>query len=222
MANFAQINTQLFGQQGAPQQQGAQQQQQPAAPAPPAQIAMTNGGALKGNPPTPFTEERSKSRGFLNAFNLFKETNCHNKTMRNPYSCVTLALTYMTGDLMESWKEDQLQQLSNCISAGTPDTDELHWQSFEADFRTAFTNTNAAKDVYMELTKLKQGDSLDEYIACFKQLARLGNLPVTEHGTIEQFKLGLKGGLLDTIISSNAYDPLTTWTFEKWTEEAQK
>jgi hypothetical protein len=63
--------------------------------------------------------------------------------------------------------------------------DESHWQSFEADFRTAFTNTNAAKDVHTELAKLKQGDSLDKYIARFKQLARLGNLPFTEHGTIE-------------------------------------
>jgi hypothetical protein len=166
MANFAQINMQLFGQQGAPQQQGAQQQQ-PA----PAQIAATNGGALKGNPPMPFTRERSKSRGFLNAFNLFKETNHHNEIMKNPYSHVTSALTYMTGDLMESWKEDQLQQLKDHINAGTPDTDELHWQSFEADFRTAFTNTNAAKDARTELTKLKQGDSLNEYIAHFKQLA---------------------------------------------------
>jgi hypothetical protein len=126
----------------------------------------------------------------------------------------------MTGDLMESWKEDQLQQLQDCVMAGTPDTDELHWQSFEVDFRTAFTNTNAAKDARIELTKLKQGDSLDEYIAHFKQLAQLGNLPFTEHGTIEQLKLGLKSGLLDAIISSNAYNPLTAWTFEKWTEEA--
>jgi hypothetical protein len=43
-----------------------------------------------------------------------------------------------------------------------------------------------------------------------------------KHGTIKQFKLGLKGGLLDAIISSDAYDPLVAWTFEKWTEEAQK
>jgi hypothetical protein len=107
MTEYAQINMQLFGQQSAPQQQGVQQT---SAPAPPAQIAATNGGgALKGNPPVPFTGERSKSRGFLNAFNLFKETNRHNETMKNPYSRVTLALTYMTGDLMESWKEDQLQ-----------------------------------------------------------------------------------------------------------------
>jgi hypothetical protein len=163
-----------------------------------------------------------KSRGFLNAFNLFKETNRHNETMKNSYSRVTSALTYMTGDLMESWKEDQLQQLQDYVTAGTLDMDKLHWQLFEADFRTAFTNTNATKEACTELTKLKQGNSLDKYIACFKQLARLGNLPFTEHGTIEQFKLGLKSGLLDAIISSDAYDPLTAWTFEKWTEEAQK
>jgi hypothetical protein len=114
----------------------------------------------------------------------------------------------MTSDLMESWKEDQLQQLRDCVNAGTPDTSERHWQIFEADFRTAFTNTNAAKEVRTDLTKLKQGDSLDEYIARFKQLARLGSLPFTEHGTIEQFKLGLKSGLLDAIISTDAYDPL--------------
>jgi hypothetical protein len=218
MTDYAQINTQLFGQQSAPQQQGAQQ-----TSAPPAQVAATNGGgALKGNPPTPFTGDRSKSRGFLNAFNLFKETNRHNETMKNPYPCVTSALTYMTGDLMESWKEDQLQQLKDRVNAGTLDMDETHWQLFEADFRTSFTNTNAAKEARTELTQLKQGDSLDEYIARYKQLAWLGNLPFTEHGTIEQFKLGLKSGLLDTIISSDSYNPLTAWTFEKWTEEAQK
>jgi hypothetical protein len=104
MAAPIQINTQTFGQQGAPAQtQGtAQGQQQQAAPQAPVQVAATNGGALKGNPPIQFTGERSKSRGFLNAFNLYKETNCHNEAMRNPYSCVTTALTYMTDDLMES------------------------------------------------------------------------------------------------------------------------
>jgi hypothetical protein len=167
MSTPAQINMQLFRQQGAPQQQGTQQQQTALTMT---TAAATNGGALKGNPPAPFTRERSKSRGFLNAFNLFKETNRHNETMKNPYSHVTLALTYMTSDLMESWKKDQLQQLQDRVAAGTLDTDELHWQSFKTDFRNAFTNTNAAKEAQTELTKLKQGDSLDEYIARFKQL----------------------------------------------------
>jgi hypothetical protein len=47
-------------------------------------------------------------------------------------------------------------------------------------------------------------------------------LPFTEHGTIEQFKLGLKGGLLDAIISSDSYNPQVAWTFIQWEDEAQK
>jgi hypothetical protein len=52
----------------------------------------------------------------------------------------------MMGDIMELWKEDQLQQLCDYITVGTPDTDKCYWQLFEADFYTSFTNTNAAKD----------------------------------------------------------------------------
>jgi hypothetical protein len=47
-------------------------------------------------------------------------------------------------------------------------------------------------------------------------------LPFTEHGTIEQFKLGLKGGLLDAIISANSYNLQVAWTFNQWEDEAQK
>ena len=211
MAQPAQANIQIVQPQIPAQQQQAQGQQQQV----PAQVAVANGnGTLKGNPPVHFTGERSKSCRFLNAFNLYKETNCNNETIKNPYSCVTTALTYMTGDMMESWKEDQLQQLIDRIAGGTPDTDEHHWQLFKAEFHTAFTNTNAIKDTQRELRSLKQGESLDEYITKFKQLAHLGNLPFTEHGVIEQFKPGLKGGLLDAIICTDYYDPQVAWTFK--------
>ena len=219
MAQPAQANIQIVQPQIPAQQQQAQGQQQQV----PAQVAVANGnGALKGNPPVHFTRERSKRRRFLNAFNLYKETNCNNETIKNPYSHVTTALTYMTGDMMESWKEDQLQQLIDCVAGGTPDTDEHHWQLFKAEFHTAFTNTNAIKDVQRELWSLKQGESLDKYITKFKQRACLGNLPFTEHGVIEQFKLGLKGGLLDAIICTDHYDLQVAWTFKWWVEEAQK
>ena len=222
MAQPVHANVQIVQPQ-APAQQQAQQQQQQGQQQAPAQVAVTNGnGALKGNPPIHFTGDRTKSRGFLNAFNLYKETNQNNETMKNPYSRVTTALTYMTSDMMESWKEDQLQQLIDRVAGGTPDTDERHWQLFEAEFRTAFTNTNAAKDAQRELRNLKQGESLNEYITKFKQLACLGNLPFIEHGVIEQFKLGLKGGLLDTIIRTDHYDLQVAWTLDRWIEEAHK
>ena len=150
MAQPVHANVQIIQPQ-APTQQQAQQQQQGQQQAP-AQVAVANGnGALKGNPPVHFIGDRTKSCGFLNAFNLYKETNQNNETMKNPYSHVTTALTYMTGDMMESWKEDQLRQLIDHVMGGTPDTDERHWQLFEAEFRTAFTNTNAAKDAQREL-----------------------------------------------------------------------
>ena len=133
-----------------------------------------------------------------------------------------MALTYMTSDMMESWKEDQLWQLIDCVTTGTSDTNKRHWQLFEAEFRTAFTNTNTVKDAQSELQSLKQGESLNKYITKFKQLAHLSNLPFTEYGVIEQFKLRLKGGLLDAIIRTNHYDSQVAWTFKCWVEEAQK
>jgi hypothetical protein len=71
----------------------------------------------------------------------------------------------------------------------------------------AFTNTNEAKDAQRELSVLCQEISLDKYVAKFKQLAHAGKQPFTKHRTIEQFKLGLKGGLLDAIIKSDSYNP---------------
>jgi hypothetical protein len=118
----AQIQGNIFGQQPqaqaqAPQQaqqqapQQVQQQvqapaQQPAGgqqPAPAGQpIQINANGSLKGNVPAPFDGTRSKSAGFLLAFNLFRAANRHNDAMANPFSRVTTALTYMTGDAMEA------------------------------------------------------------------------------------------------------------------------
>ena len=66
--------------------------------------------------------------------------------MSNPYSRVTTALTYMTGDAMEPWKEDQLNLLNGRVNTGILETDEQLWDLFEADFKQAFTNTHKARD----------------------------------------------------------------------------
>ena len=142
--------------------------------------------------------------------------------MKNPYSHITMALTYMTSELMESWKEDQLQLLKDQVAARISESDERLWTAFENNFKIGFTNTNVAKDAQRELLKLQQGESLDEYITRFKQLVRLRGQTFKEHRTIEQFKLGLKSRLLDAIIMSNQYNPQVKWSFDKWVEEAQK
>ena len=122
----------------------------------------------------------------------------------------------MTGDVMEPWKEDQLNVLNDRITTGYQDNDEQLWNLFEADFRQAFINTHKAKDVQREIRNLKQKDSLDHYISDFKRIARDAGFPVNDVGTIEIFKRGLKKGLLDTIIDSDIYDPTAAnpWDFK--------
>jgi hypothetical protein len=129
-------------QQQQQQQQQVQQQAQPAggqqqAQAQPAgqPIQINANGSLKGNAPTPFDRTRAKSTEFLLAFNLFRAANHHNNAMANPFSHVTTALTYMTGDVMEAWKEDQLNILMERVNTGILETDEQLWDLFEANFR---------------------------------------------------------------------------------------
>jgi hypothetical protein len=97
-------------------------------------IQINANGSLKGNAPTPFDGTRAKSAGFLLAFNLFRAANHHNDAMANPFSRITTALTYMTGDVIEAWKEDQLNVLMGRVNMGILETDEQLWDLFEADF----------------------------------------------------------------------------------------
>jgi hypothetical protein len=106
-----------------------QQQAQAGQP-----IQVNANGSLKGNAPTPFDGNRAKSAGFLLAFNLFRAANQHNDAMANPFSRITTALTYITGDVMEAWKEDQLNVLMGRVNTGILETNEQLWNLFKADF----------------------------------------------------------------------------------------
>ena len=120
---------------GQQQQQAAparQQQVQPVAGQP---VQINANGALKGNPPVILNGDRTKSSGFLITFKLFKAANRNNEAMSNPYSRVTTALTYMTGDTMEPWKEDQLNLLNGRVNTGILETDKQLWDLFEVDFK---------------------------------------------------------------------------------------
>ena len=179
-------------------------------------------GSLKGNPPPIFEGDRKKSRSFLVAHELYRGLNRTNTSMTNPYSRVLNFLTYIEGEHVNAWKENQLRKLLQRSSAGTPETSEAHWDKLIADFREAFTDTNAKADAYQKLTTLKQGDSLDTFIATFKKLADEAELDHDTKGTIELFKAGLKPGLTRAIIGSQRYDPLNPWnTLSEWEKEAQ-
>jgi len=142
--------------------------------------------------------------------------------MSNPATCITTTLTYMQGNMMEPWKEEQMTNLEACIAGGTVDTEEIHWTEFEQVFKDSFTNANRKQEAFNSLIKLKHGpDGLDIFISKFKRLATVAGVQLDDHGTIYHFKQGLKPGLMQSIIASNAYTPQNPWTtFQEWEDNA--
>jgi len=55
--------------------------------------------------------------------------------MSNPATRVTTALTYMQGNMMEPWKEEQMTKLEARITRGVADTKEIHWTEFKQAFK---------------------------------------------------------------------------------------
>jgi len=158
-------------------------------------INHNTNGALKGNPPPIFNGDRSKSRNFLTTFYLWRLTNKYNDTMRKPYSHITTLLSYMSGPQVDSWKKEQLGKLIKEIDDGTQETDEVLWDNFIEAFKQAYTNTNLREEAYQALCKLHQKESLDEFFADFKRLARDANVVLNDRGTIELLKNALTGAL---------------------------
>ena len=175
--------------------------------------AAAANGAWRGLPPVIFDGDCTKSSGFLLAFRLYKFTNREHEAMINPATHTTTALSYITGPLVKAWKEEQLMLLEHNIAANVPEGDEVHWVTFETNFKNAFTNTNKKNDAYRDLQGLKHKDDLDTFIARFKQLVTAAELDIDSHGVIELFKQGLKHALIQNVLTAPDYDPNTTYTF---------
>jgi len=187
-------------------------------------IISHSNGALKGNPPPMFDGDRNKAQKFLLSWNLWAAINQNNDTMKKPFSRIITMLSYMDGTQVDTWKEEQLEKLKEEAGDGIQETDEALWDNFIERFKNAFENQNHRSKAYQELCKLKQGESLDDFFAKFKQLAYEADVPLDDKGTIKTLKHAMTQGLTSTIINSPTYDPTAKvpWTFKEWEEQACK
>jgi len=187
-------------------------------------ISHSSNGALKGNPPFMFDGDRSKTCKFLLSWNLWAAINANNNTMKKPFSRIVTMLSYMDGTCIDAWKEEQLDKMKEEADEGIQETDEALWDNFIERFKNAFENQNRRSEAYQELCKLKQGESLDDFFAKFKQLAHKADVPLDDKGTIETLKHTMAQGLTSAIINSPTFDPTakTPWTFKEWEEQACK
>jgi len=187
-------------------------------------IINHSNGTLKGNPPFIFDRDRNKTIKFILQWELWHTINRNNDTMKKPFSRVVTLLSFMDGTRVDAWKGEQLQKLKEELDNGTLETDESLWDNFLEKFSNAFVNQNRRSKAYQELCKLKQGESLNDFFAKFKQLAHEADVPLDDKGTIKTLKHAMTQGLTSAIINSPTYDPTAKvpWTFKEWEEQACK
>ena len=187
-------------------------------------ISNPSNGALKGNPPFMFNGDRDRTCKFLLNWDLWAAVNRANDTMKKPFSRIVAMLSYMDSTCIDTWEEEQLQKLKEEMDDGTLETDETLWDHFLERFKNAFINQNHQSEAYQELCKLKQGESLDNFFAKFKQLSHEAGVPLDNKGTIKTLKHAMAKGLTSAIINSPTFNPTAEvpWTFKQWEEQACK
>jgi hypothetical protein len=116
---------------------------------PPAVNIINTNGRLQGHAPVIFDGNRKKSKGFIVTFQLYQKLNWNHAIMSNPFSRVLTALTFIEGDRVNSWKENELNKLMARVKSGVRETLELHWQIIKDNFKEAFTNLNAKEEAYL-------------------------------------------------------------------------
>jgi len=106
-------------------------------------------GGLKGTVPANFDGNRKNTKQFTQEFSLYRMINQDSVTMRNPYTRVALALSFMRGPAINDWVLQQTERLyvqcngdlANSLAPMHQTHDERLWAEFGHNFRWAFMDT---------------------------------------------------------------------------------
>jgi Retrotransposon gag protein len=157
--------------------------------------------SLQGTVPTIFTGERSLSETFMHDFKIYKIMNPLADVMKQPYVRIATALSLIRGPKVDNWVDEQLKELEQKVRM-TPRSDEMLWTEFETAFTSAFMDTAKKEDAYQKLKHLKMKDELvDDYITVFNSLAAKAGWELSNTGTIDTFRSGLRPGTLNAIMN---------------------
>ena len=87
-------------------------------------------GSLKGSPPKEFDGTRSKSETFRDDFSIYQRINRKNQVMKEPYSRVLMAMSFMKGPKVQDWVRAQMRALDDKVDPqkrGLSEGDETLW-----------------------------------------------------------------------------------------------
>ena len=75
---------------------------------------------LRGKQPPAFDGTRSKADNFWRAFKIYRILNKETNTIKNPFHCTALAISFITGPNVDDWAKHQLDQLEEKTSLANP------------------------------------------------------------------------------------------------------
>jgi Retrotransposon gag protein/Zinc knuckle len=172
--------------------------------------------SLQGTAPTIFTGDRSLSKTFMRDFKIYKIMNPLANIMKQPYAWVAMALSLIQGPKVDDWVDEQLNDLELKIWT-TPRSDETLWTDFKTAFTDTFTDTAKKEDAYQKLKHLRMKDELvDDYITAFNSLAAKAGWELTNEGTIDASRSGLRPGTLNAIMNRDVWPK----TMAQWQQAA--
>jgi hypothetical protein len=141
------------------------------------------------------------------------------EVMCQPFTRATLFLSFIKGPAVHEWNMLQVNWLMTRARMGALPTEEFLYDTVEAAFRSAFTDTMSVQRAKAEfhLISMERGD-LDGYVSKFERLARLAGYDLNSSLVLDRFGSKLIPGLYAAII--NGPDEPVTWT--DWVRAAQK
>jgi hypothetical protein len=176
-------------------------------------------GKLSGKEPTVFTGDRKDAESFILEWQIYQMLNYDAAVMRQPFTRATLFLSFIKGPAVHEWNMLQVNWLMTRARTGALPSEEFLYDTIEAAFRSAFTDTMSVQRAKAEfhLISMERGD-LDGYVSKFKRLARLAGYDLNSSLVLDRFGSKLIPGLYAAII--NGPDEPVTWT--DWVRATQK
>jgi hypothetical protein len=151
-------------------------------------IPPAQGLKESGDLPTIFDGNREKAKQFIRQIKSYLWHNAEVAGFDSPRCKVSLALTLIKGDQVDTWVEtmgdwiDQLQAHENIPAV---------WDTFLQEFHTRFQDNGAEQCARNQLGKLQMcNNEIDQYISNFEEEAHKANYTA---GSPELTQLFLKG-----------------------------
>src|SRR6267142_2259860 len=152
-----------------------------------------------GTLPQIFTGNCAKAQDFLDEVLGYFRANRGVAGFESPMRKVSITLTMIKGSEVAGWERD----MGRWIDALDPAVDDIKlvWEQFQTEFMEQITDSQQQQRARLDLDNCRmKSPEIDQYIAKFKDLARLAGYTVGNEETNNFFLKGLSQSILEDVM----------------------